>query len=693
MKTVWYQVLFLFVAAGVALSTTHVIGASGFTFSPDTLTVAIGDTVDFSLALMHNAAEVSFATWQANDTTRNGGFWVPFGGGIVVLGDTGTHYFVCQAHASLGMKGIIRAIPTPPPTNSLTIRSIVDADGRLSTSGDRIARAWGMKLYKDSVGSGIVLASAASDTELTVDNLAAGTYVAVQADSPGWSHAGISVDGLLQTVPTPGQWTITLSSGDAHAITFFSSAPHTIINSGFTFLPDSILVGLGDTVRFVLELMHTAREVSESTWLADDTASNGGFNLPFGGGNAVLTQLGTHYFVCVPHAFLGMKGKIVVTSSVHRSIAAGWNMVSVPVRVFNQAPSAIFPSAISDAFSYDGSYGVATLLATGVGYWLKFSAADVASIDGFPIAHDTVGVSKGWNMIGTITTPLPVARINSEPPGIIASGIFGYDGAYVLADTLIPGFGYWVKTTAAGSLLLDSTSAGPLALPKPSDRIVSALATLEVRDATGVGQYLYLIDRHAENALARAIAEFPPPPPEGSFDVRFGAGGAIATLGDRSGGLFPITLSTRAYPVTLTWDIQSSGPSVHLRLGGSERELTGRGTLSIPGPGGPIALAVSGSRPVPFQYMLEQPYPNPFNPSTVIGYALPVESRVRLRVYNLLGQVIATLAEGVQPAGRNAVTWNAGGMASGLYFIRLDATPAGGAGQSFSAVSKVLLEK
>jgi plastocyanin len=92
------------------------------------------------------------------------------------------------------------------------------------------------------------------------------------------------------------------------------STTHTIINSGFTFSPSSITITVGDTVIFALASIHTAREVSQATWDANGNTSNGGFDLPFGGGTIVLTQTGIHYYVCVPHASMGMKGIITVNS-------------------------------------------------------------------------------------------------------------------------------------------------------------------------------------------------------------------------------------------------------------------------------------------------------------------------------------------------------------------------------------------
>jgi len=93
------------------------------------------------------------------------------------------------------------------------------------------------------------------------------------------------------------------------------STTHTITNSGFTFSPSSITIDLGDTVKFVLGSIHNAREVSQATWDVNGTTSNGGFDLPFGGGTVVLTQTGTHFYVCTPHASGGMKGSITVNST------------------------------------------------------------------------------------------------------------------------------------------------------------------------------------------------------------------------------------------------------------------------------------------------------------------------------------------------------------------------------------------
>ncbi len=87
---------------------------------------------------------------------------------------------------------------------------------------------------------------------------------------------------------------------------------HTIVNSGTTFVPSTININLGDTVKFVLESIHNVVEVSEATWNANQSTSNGGFVLPFGGGKVVLSEIKKYYYVCQPHASFGMKGTITV---------------------------------------------------------------------------------------------------------------------------------------------------------------------------------------------------------------------------------------------------------------------------------------------------------------------------------------------------------------------------------------------
>jgi len=76
---------------------------------------------------------------------------------------------------------------------------------------------------------------------------------------------------------------------------------------------------------------------------------------------------------------------------------------------------------------------------------------------------------------------------------------------------------------------------------------------------------------------------------------------------------------------------------------------------------------------LPSEFALLGNYPNPFNASTVIEYQLPAACEVKIEVYNLLGEKVATLVDGEQEAGYRSVTWDASEVSSGLYFYKLTA--------------------
>jgi hypothetical protein len=96
---------------------------------------------------------------------------------------------------------------------------------------------------------------------------------------------------------------------------------------------------------------------------------------------------------------------------------------------------------------------------------------------------------------------------------------------------------------------------------------------------------------------------------------------------------------------------------------------------------------------LPKQFSLSQNYPNPFNPATKIQYSLPSSANVTLSVYNILGQRVATLVDGIQTAGLKSAIWNANEFASGVYFYKLEAISAGAPAKTFTDVKKLVLLK
>jgi hypothetical protein len=100
---------------------------------------------------------------------------------------------------------------------------------------------------------------------------------------------------------------------------------------------------------------------------------------------------------------------------------------------------------------------------------------------------------------------------------------------------------------------------------------------------------------------------------------------------------------------------------------------------------------------VPTQFELSQNYPNPFNPTTTIRFSLPQQTSLKINIYNMLGELVETIAEGIYEAGFHKVTFSAKGgssLPSGVYIYRMEGTYSStGIGQSFVQSKKMILIK
>ena len=98
---------------------------------------------------------------------------------------------------------------------------------------------------------------------------------------------------------------------------------------------------------------------------------------------------------------------------------------------------------------------------------------------------------------------------------------------------------------------------------------------------------------------------------------------------------------------------------------------------------------------LPSQPELRQNFPNPFNAATTISYRLPNAARVNVAVYDVAGRLVAALMDAPQSAGEHSLRWDAGGMNSGVYFIRLriSPNPASENAGEFVRVQKAILSR
>ncbi len=140
-----------------------------------------------------------------------------------------------------------------------------------------------------------------------------------------------------------------------------------------------------------------------------------------------------------------------------------WNLVSVPLDVGDYAKTALFPTSSSSAFFFDAGYTAAATLENGRGYWLKFDSAQAVPMTGMMRTVDTIDVSAGWNLVGSIGTTITASGVGSVPGGLVISGFFGFDAGYQASGIIEPGKAYWVKVAEAGKIIMNSTGNIPAA--------------------------------------------------------------------------------------------------------------------------------------------------------------------------------------------------------------------------------------
>jgi hypothetical protein len=159
------------------------------------------------------------------------------------------------------------------------------------------------------------------------------------------------------------------------------------------------------------------------------------------------------------------------------------------------------------------------------------------------------------------------------------------------------------------------------------------------------------------------------------FEVQRSAGGEFETIAFVEG--HGTTTETQVYTYT---DRSVNVGSYSYRL----KQVDFDGTFEY-------SDVISADVPAPAEFALDQNYPNPFNPSTKIFFSLAVDSKVSLKVFDVLGQEVATLVNTNMVAGSHNVNFDASSLNSGVYLYRIEAT--GIDGTNFVDVKKMILTK
>ncbi len=378
----------------------------------------------------------------------------------------------------------------------------------------------------------------------------------------------------------------------------------------------------------------------------------------------------------------------------------GWNLLSVAGAYQNNNREFLFPTAISQAFAYQGGYVVSPVMENGQGYWLKFSGPQTQQIIGRALSHMDIPVKTSWNLVGSISAPVPIANITADPPTHIGPGsVFYYytsPGGYQVESSIRPGVGYWIRSDSIGTMHLSASSA-----PKTGSVVseLSVLNKITIAQKTNGSQTLYV----GSGSIDADKYQMPPRAPEGILDARFASNRMVEIYPlalDKSMKYdYPILISATQFPLTVRWQAAKGTDEQHtLTLKTEDGKLlamlngTGKITLSDASIK-KLIVSVNSGADLPKVFSLSRNYPNPFNPTTWFTVAVPRVSQMDVSVFDILGRRIATIWNGEQTAGYHTMEWDGRdgeGIAvpSGIYFIRASVPT-----EEFSAVQKVMLLK
>jgi hypothetical protein len=391
--------------------------------------------------------------------------------------------------------------------------------------------------------------------------------------------------------------------------------------------------------------------------------------------------------------------------SVDVNLSAGWNMVGLPFVVSHQHFMDVFSSAMDQTlYRFASTYVSEVKLSPQLGYWIRLSEAQSLKLQGEAVSEVEIALTEGWNLVSGIDREVTFDEIDDPGNILVISSLYGFNGTYFSAGSMKPGYGYWVRSASAGAItLLGSASASRL--------VTSAESGAGFPNGFSVIRF-FAGDSGIQRGLALRFAGaldegvdiqrflMPPLPPQGVFDARFegdlryseesvvmvhvqrGAGVESMVIrigrevqakvdagsGDADGDNAFLAQSSATYRVTefagsllLADHIVDDGQELVLS------DMTDRLVVEQLSANGEVA------HDLPAEFALEQNFPNPFNPSTTIRYALPEAAQVRLEVYTVAGQRVAVLASGEQRAGWHTVAFDGSSLASGVYIYRLEA--------------------
>jgi immune inhibitor A len=384
----------------------------------------------------------------------------------------------------------------------------------------------------------------------------------------------------------------------------------------------------------------------------------------------------------------------------------GWNIFSIPFRVPDFSKQALFSNISTPAFEYRNGYTIRETLQVGKAYWINLPDQYTSIIQGDVVTNDTLDLKQGWNLIGSLSYNTPRQSLSAILPMQVLSSLIGFSGSegYYNSDTIESCQGYWLKVSTDGRIVIKSENDNQI-LAKNSgidDKYLTLglktedenIARLNFIDADKNIRTLFFSLNEDEIDLDKY--DLPPVPPQPTFDVRYSSQKNIASFVNSD--KIPIVISGGKTPILIEWSGWDVDADIVLKISDREVALHGEGNLLVEDLQSDRIILSKRNKLLPQYYELQQNHPNPFNPSTVIRYQLPVESKVIMKIYNMIGQEMCTLVDEIQDAGFKVVEWNSTNIssnpiASGVYFYKLEAIPIADPVDPYMQVRKMIIMK
>ena len=457
--------------------------------------------------------------------------------------------------------------------------------------------------------------------------------------------------------------------------------------------------------------------LSNYNWSIPQEYLNNGYRVK----TIVKDSLGNQNEIASPLAFT-VVGDSLLTQSI-----AGWNLTGTPLSPNDTTLTGILGDDITTSPYFVWGYTLATGytlplgMSFGTGYWLGLLNNHTWDVRGTAVESDSIGQSLnlGYNLIGTkyvrevskdrmtfVKSGTAYNFNQAVTAGLISNAIFGYNGSgYTEEDTLSLFGGYWLGVLQEGVTLYQKPVSTQLPISKGNQETelftennwrlrLNAESGTQSDNITEIGV--------TETATAGYDTEYdaarPPVPPVDKFIEIYSevsGTGYPQFLGNKYARDFKNTPNwtikvkkgnTGSNEVTINWNRNelgnlpdgmritmtdlATGQSIDMRRDSSYSfTYSEERTFQING----TATGIEDAVTAPTDFSLSQNYPNPFNPSTKIRYSLPEESRVKITVYNSLGEIVKVLTNETAQRGWYETTFEATQIPSGIYFAKIEA--------------------